>query len=475
LKTVKKSLYTLLGIFLLSACQVVIENDYQSFREANLSRALYILNGSGDTLSALDCDHGTIYNNLQVVGHSNSNGIPNDIITLNNKIYVLLSGQNSIEKYDAVTLDYEGKCYLKNGFNPLNFVPVGETGFAFVTGYKSDEVVLVNLNNLRLESGFISVYTKVSLPSGAHEETKASPTDKNAIGDNKHRGVTGGAVVLDGSNSRLYLSNVRYDSKILLTESDGKLAVYNGSNVRANGYFRQGTLSIFSFDASDMDNGITDLTLIKEIDMETLFHTATGYDDYFPGDGINPQSIQVLDGRLHIICTGTNGGKIRQFTGSEYIPAGYSTGDTVPGTDPNDGIVLILDISNQDSPAYFKHLPIGGSPSAFRNSIDKDRKIVYLAGVGAIHAYGYGEDAVDNSIIRGNSNPVLKADNPSADYYSCLLYDSVEQILYASFFSDSSLIYITVSGSGENPLYGSPGSTRTGDGPGALALWNKNP
>lgn len=477
LKSTSKWTIILLALFLLTACKVEIKSDYNSFQNANPSRVLYILNGSGETLSALDCESDVIYNNLQTLGHDQwSRGIPNDILVQDGYIYVLLSGQNSVECYDALSLDYLNRCYLKNGFNPLNFIPVGETGYAFITGYLSDEIVLINLKTMQLSSSFASVYEAVTLPSGSHEESTVPLTIKNSVGENKHRGVTGGAVALNGTNSRLYLSNVRYDPKILLTDGSGQLVQYNGSNVRANGYFRQGTLSIFSFNADALGGGGSgdpNLILMKEINLDALYRAATGEPEYYPGDGLNVQSLTILDGRLHVVCTGTNGGVTRQFSSGEYIPVGYSAGDNVPGTNPDDGVILILDISDGDNPVYFYHLTIGGSPSLFRQSMDEVNKNVYLSGVGGIHAYSYGSMAVDFNILRGRANPVVQAENPSVDYYSHLLYDSKGRNLYASFFSESRLLSIAVSGTAGNPIYGTPVLRRTGDGPGALALWER--
>lgn len=480
LKSITLKAAALLGLLLFTACPTEVKTDYQAFREADPSRVLYLLNGSGETFSGLDCEGGVLYNDLQTLGHTaGSRGIPNDILIREGRIFVLLSGQNSIESYDAVSLDYVDRLYLKNGFNPLNFIPAGDTGYAFITGYKTDEVVLVDLRELSLASAFVPVYEAVSLPDGAHEESSAATTLKNGVGDNKHRGVTGGAVLLNGADSRLYLSNVRYDPKILLTDGDGNPVEYGGSVVRANGYFRQGTLSVLCFDADALGGGGSgdpSLALIREIDLDSLYRTAAGGESYFPGDGLNPQSLLLLEGRLHVVCTGTNGGEPRTFTAGEYIPPGYDVGDTVPGTDPDDGLVLILDTADggtPDAPIYERHLAIGGSPAAFRSSVDGDAKIVYLAGVGGIHAYSYGPGAGDFSILRGGDNPVVTAENPPADYYSHLFYDSADRILYASFFSGSSLLAVSVSGPGSNPTYGPPLVRRTGDGPGALALWER--
>jgi len=458
-------------------CTPVIKTDYQSFREAKPDNVLFVVNGSAETLSAVDISTDLIYNNLVTLGHaSGSRGMPNDILVTNDRIYVLLSGQNSVESYDADTLDYKKTCYLKNGFNPLNFIPLGDSRHAFVTGFLTDEVVLVDLESMTKVSSIISTFEKVTLPADAHDETTLAATTTNALGDNKHRGTTAGAVLLNGAESRLYLTNVRYDSKILLTDNSGALVDYMGSPVRANGYFRQGTMSIIGFDATTLaaDGGAPHL--LREVDLETLYRDAARLGDYFPGDGLNPQSAMILDGVLHLVCTGTNGGSPRTFGLNEYLPQGYTSGDTVPGTDPDDGVLLVLSIASpvqRDNPEYLTSIDLGGSPSAFRNGIDKTGKMVFLAGVGGVQAYGYGSLAGEFLVLRGSDNPVLAPANPNTDFYSHLLFDNLTKNLHISFFSDSKLLNLAVSGPPGAPLFALPQEKRTGDGPGALATWTR--
>lgn len=463
-------LLSLIFIFLLSSCQIETGNEYQQFIKANINRPLYILNGSGETISAYNSDDGSIYNNLQILGSSSSSAIPNDIYIWDNNIYVLLSGQNSIECYDGTTLDYIGRCYLKNGFNPLSFIPVSDSGYAFITGYLTDEIVLVNLEIMELASSFIDVYEPVELSEEAHSESKGSITQKNGTGDNKRRGPTGGVVVCNGSNSLLFVSNVRYDSKILLTDFNGNLIEDSGSNIRANGYFREGTLSIFSFNSTALSQA--NISLIREINLDSVLREAAGEEDYYPGDGLNPQTLYLLNNDLHVICTGTNGGSIRYFDSGTYIPEGYADGDPIPGTDPDDGIILILKIFETGEVDYYHHLAIGDSPVGFRNSIDTINENVFLAGVGGVYCYHHGKEVNNNYIINGNENPVLRADESSSDYYSGLLYDSLIENLYISFFTSSQLLIYSVNNQSENPAFSPLTSVQTGDGPGALAIQN---
>ena len=469
---------------LLLSCRPEIPTDYQAYREASPDRALLILNGEGETISALDTGTGKIYNNLQTVGHAaGSEAVPSDLLTSSGDIWVLNSGQNSLERYDGTTLDFQDSLYLKNGMNPLSLVPLEGTDLAFVTGYRSDDAVLVNLAEMQKISPFVSVFREVGGLTNPEEQT--SPLADNATGDNQNRNPSGGAVFSGaGGTAWLYVSNVRYDSTILLADGNGvPVTDGDGDQVRAGGYFREGTLSVFSFDQADAEAATSFLpvavTLEREINLETLYRTGAGIADaYFPGDGLNPQSLWLdrAGERLHVICTGTNGGTARTFTAEQYIPAGYSVGDTVPGTDPDDGLVLILDISDPGNPVYLTTLFPGGSPAAFRNGADTARKVVYLAGVGGLQSYGYGQAAGDFTVYHdsgsGAGGLILAGSDPASDFFSGLLYDPLTDSVCLSFFSRSRLYRIPCSGAdGASLTYGVPAVSVTGDGPGALALW----
>jgi hypothetical protein len=388
-----------------------------------------------------------VYKDLQTVGHNGSSEAwPNDLLSMDDSLFAVSSGQNVIEKYDSRTLDYEGKIYLKNGFNPLTLCLLGTEGQAAIAGFETDEVVLVNLNDLSMTSGFLEVY-----------ESSESITTTNATGDNYQRSPTG----IAASDSTLYVSNVRYDASILLTDTDGEYIEYDDAYARAAGNFREGTLSVFS-----LNSGKTSATLATEIDLDGLLSDETGT-SYFPGDGLNPQSLFILEGKLHIVCTGTNGGEARYYTEGEYIPSGYDEGDLVPGTDPDDGVILVMDLTDPENPTLEKVVEIGGSPSGFRFSMDTDRKILYMAGVGGIQSYDYETEVA----LRDSSNPILAGSDPSSDYYSHLFYR--DDMIYISNYSENKLNRIQVVGSGKTPVYTRLEDLVCGDGPGAMAYYIK--
>lgn len=440
------------------SCQPDIKSEYQEFYDKNYSSVLFMLSGSAECLDAYSPEDERLYRNLQTVGHNGSSEAwTADLLVDDGSLYVICSGQNVIERYDARSLDYEGQIYLKNGFNPLLMAKVGSSGQAVVSGFATDEMVMVNLNDLSVTGSFKTVYEAVTLPGGSHNETQVTPTTKNAAGDNHSRAPTGIAV----SGDTIYVSNVRYDPSIKLTDSDGNLAKHNGSDVRAAGNFREATLSIYTVDPSGQD-----ISLQREINLDALYSELPGKGGYFPGNGLNPQSLFVLNGKLHIVCTGTNGGSARTFTSSEYIPEGYSVGDTVPGTDPDDGLILVMNISgaNASNPVLEKAVDCGGSPVGFRSSVDSSRNTIYMAGVGGVQSYNY----LSEQSVRGSSNPILAGSNPSMDYYSHVLFQ--DDILYISSYSDNRLNRIDVLSNG---TYGSPRSLSCSGGPGALAFYTR--
>jgi hypothetical protein len=448
------TLFTLL----LFSCEEEIKTDYQSFMDKDYPSALLVLNGEAETISAYSAEDDKVFKNLQLVGHNGSSEAwPADMVQSGDSVYVICSGQNSIEKYSAETLDYEGEIYLKNGFNPMALCLLGDGTKAAVSGYVSDEIVLVDLAGMTKLSGFIPAFEEVAITNSELEENseiKKNPIEKNAVGDNKKRGTTGLAV----SGTVLYAGNVRYDSSILLTDSNGALITYEGSDARAAGYFREGTISIFQ-----ISDDYASATLTREINLQDQFE-GRGGEAYFPGNGLNPQSLFVLEGKLHIVCTGTNGGSARTYTSGEYIPTGYSEGDIVPGTDPDDGVILIMDLTDPLNPNLEKILNIGGSPSGFRDSADKAGKVLYLAGVGGIQSYNYASETV----LRGSDNTILAGDNPSADFYSHVLYDSDR--LFVSDYTHDKLNILIISDNGTDYSYELAESRTIGDGPGALSI-----
>jgi len=442
-------------IFVIISCKPEIESEYQEFYNKNYSQVLFILSGTAECLDAYSPDDDKVFTNLQTVGHnSGSEAWPSDLLIRDSSIYTICSGQNVVEKYDARSLDYLGKIYLKNGFNPLLLNPVGDEGQAVVSGFASDEIVMVSLEDLTMTGSFSSVFEEVTLADGSHRESKTAVTTKNAVGDNHFRSPTGVAA----TGNTVYVSNVRYDSSILLTNGSGDLISYDGANVRAAGSFREGTLSVFSTDTSNQT-----ATLVRELNLDDLYTKKSGI-NYFPGNGLNPQSLFVLNGKLHVVCTGTNGGEKRNYTSGEYHPEEYDLSDPITGTDTDDGLILVIDISDAQNPVLESAISIGGSPVGFRSSQDSSRNILYLAGVGGIQSYNYSTE----QILHGSSDPILAGRRTSTEFYYSIFF--LDDVLYISNFTNNSLNRIQVLNDG---TYNLLDSKSTSGGPGALAFYTR--
>ncbi|MDC7219392.1 MAG: hypothetical protein PQJ59_05590 [Spirochaetales bacterium] len=452
---------------LLAACteEVDLDDELDSYLNQNYAASLLVLNGEAETFSAYAPSDGTVYQDIKLIGTDGSNSAnPNDVYLWEDNLYVICSGQNSVEKYDGSTMDYEGRIYLnpdETGFWPMIISPVGSDSMIGVSGYTDDEIVLVDLEAMDdpESSDFISSFEELDIDYNGNPETTTTPTTTNALGDNKKRGTTG----LASYGSYLYAGNVRYDSSIYLTDLNGDIIEYDGGKVQASGYFREGTLSIF-----EMDSAYETATLVSEINLQEEYE-ALGGDAYFPGDGLNPQSLFVLGDKLHIICTGRNGGDTLYYTGSMYIPTleemgvEYEEGDEIPGTNADDGVILIMDLSDPSSPSGEKVLEVGGSPVGFRYSMDESNEIMYLTGVGYLLSYSYS--AGSEEVLRGSDDPIVEADDTTSDYYPHVLY--AENYLYLSDYSNDELDILSVSGSGSSSSYELEDELTIGDGPGA--------
>ncbi len=388
IQILKKLFFFFVTSLILLSCEEEIQSDYQKYMDKNYSEVLFILNGEAESFSAYAPSDGAMYRDIQLVGFSGSSEAwPKDILYTNDSIYVVNSGQNTIERFNAATLDYEDDLYLDNGFNPMTLCLVGGGTRAAISGYGADQVKLVDLDLMTILDS-ANVY--------------GSTAETNATDDSYDRNPTG----LAAAGTTLYASNIRY----------------SGTG------FREATISIFS-----IDGAYGTLNLVKEINLEEMYDTFSG-ESYTSDYGLNPQSLFVLNEKLHVICTGTNGG---------------SEGD--------DGKILILDITDSTSPTMHKVLEIGGSPEGFRSSMDTLNGVMYLAGVGGVQSYDY----VNETILHDSRDLILAGSDSTLDYYSHVLYNN--GILYVSDWTHDKLNLIDVS-SNDEPI----DSITCGDGPGAL-------
>ena len=125
-------------LILLSGCWL---NPHQPSQTYETDEALYVMNGGGATLSIIDIERDTVYNNVALTGMW-----PNQILFLNDKLYCVNSGSNTIGIYDPVTFENESSIALGYGQNPMEMVVDADSMIAYVSCLMSDKVLKVNLN-----------------------------------------------------------------------------------------------------------------------------------------------------------------------------------------------------------------------------------------------------------------------------------------------------------------------------------------
>ncbi len=113
----------------------------------NLPLEAFIINNLADSISVYHPDAGDgtgrIYNNEIITG-----SMPNDLFYYNGKLFVVCSGDNSIEVYRESSFEKLGEIYLGPGNNPYAIIgdPDGSSPVAFVSNLLSDSVSVINLD-----------------------------------------------------------------------------------------------------------------------------------------------------------------------------------------------------------------------------------------------------------------------------------------------------------------------------------------
>ncbi len=105
------------------------------------SEALFVLNSLANSISIIDLETDEVHNDVAVVGIW-----PSQISYYNNKLYVVNSGSNNIEIFDAENLNKLGAISLGSGNNPMNLVVLNDQK-GYVANSQSNTVKVVNLTN----------------------------------------------------------------------------------------------------------------------------------------------------------------------------------------------------------------------------------------------------------------------------------------------------------------------------------------
>jgi YVTN family beta-propeller protein len=216
------------------------------------SKALYVMNGLGASISAIDLNTDAVSNNLATLGKW-----PNQVVYYSGNLYVVNSGSNNVQVFDATAYTLKGTIALGAGHNPMNIAILSDTK-AYVACSQSNKVKVVNPSTYAV-------------------------TDSISVGV----GATGIAI----ANGKVYVANT----------------AFNGTNYT----YGQGTVSVIS---------TTTNTVVKTIDVQTnpqgcavapdgkVHVVCTG--DYFAAFGKVVVIDPVTDAVTQTITTGGSPGNI---------------------------------------------------------------------------------------------------------------------------------------------------------------------
>jgi len=105
---------------------------------AATSSVMYVLNSLGASISVIDLTKDTVYNNVATVGMW-----PNQILYSDAKLYVVNSGSNNVQVFDASTYALKGAIALGANNNPM-LIAILSSEKAYVTCSQSNCVKVVN-------------------------------------------------------------------------------------------------------------------------------------------------------------------------------------------------------------------------------------------------------------------------------------------------------------------------------------------
>ncbi len=103
------------------------------------NEAVYVMNGGSETISIIDIEEDTTYNDVTLTGRW-----PNQILLHDGKIYCVNSGANSISIYDAASFEEESPILLGNGQNPMEIL-ITDDDILYVSCMISNSVLRIDL------------------------------------------------------------------------------------------------------------------------------------------------------------------------------------------------------------------------------------------------------------------------------------------------------------------------------------------
>ncbi|MDD3095720.1 MAG: YncE family protein [Candidatus Neomarinimicrobiota bacterium] len=108
---------------------------------ADANVAVYVLNSGSTSISVIDLEEDSVYNNVATVGTW-----PNQLVFHDGKLYCVNSGSNNITIYDVSTWEAETPIALGIGHNPMNMV-IYDDATAYVSCSVSNKVLKIDLDS----------------------------------------------------------------------------------------------------------------------------------------------------------------------------------------------------------------------------------------------------------------------------------------------------------------------------------------
>lgn len=116
------------------------EEEPEKTEAPDVATAVYVLNSGGSSISIIDLEADTVYNNVATVGTW-----PNQLVYKDGLLYCVNSGSNNITIYDTEnSFEAQTPIALGSGNNPTNMVFVGDNTI-YVACSMSNKVLKVNL------------------------------------------------------------------------------------------------------------------------------------------------------------------------------------------------------------------------------------------------------------------------------------------------------------------------------------------
>lgn len=116
------------------------EDEPEKVNTPDVATAVYVINSGGSSISVIDLEADTVYNNVTTVGT-----FPNQLVYRDGLLYCVNSGSNNITAYDTENnFELVANISIGTGTCPENMVFVDDNT-AYVTCYSTNKVVKLNM------------------------------------------------------------------------------------------------------------------------------------------------------------------------------------------------------------------------------------------------------------------------------------------------------------------------------------------